>query len=106
MANIFLILESFFLSSLDCVVIKSRDGTGRGRHYSQHIPAGLLRRSVSPAMMEDAGYWIGGEVGGEVGSLDDRRRSQLRHAKVSETKYRGHLLVYLAIYDITNIEKP
>ena len=44
-------------------------------------------------MMEDAGYWIGGEVDGEVGSLDDRRRSQLRHAKVSETKYRSHLLV-------------
>ena len=55
-------------------------------------------------MMEDAGYWIGGEVDGEVGSLDDRRRSQLRHAKVSETKYRGHLLVYFAIYDMTNIE--
>ena len=33
-------------------------------------------------MMEDAGYWIGGEVG----SLDNRRRSQLRHAKVSENK--------------------
>ena len=37
-------------------------------------------------MMENAGYWIGGEVG----DLDDRRR---RHAKVSETKYRSHLLV-------------
>ena len=55
-------------------------------------------------MMEDAGYWIGGEVDGEVGSLDDRRRSQLRHAKVSENKIQ-RLFIGLFGHDIT-IEKP